>query len=52
MTLLIYDDIFLRHDTGYDHPENAKMDQEYSNTSQAKHLVGTIAGGETTCRIG
>lgn len=24
MTLLIYDDIFLRHDTGYDHPENAK----------------------------
>ena len=24
MTLLIYDDIFLQHDTGYGHPENAK----------------------------
>lgn len=24
MTLLIYDDIFLKHDTGYGHPENAK----------------------------
>src|SRR4030065_2113729 len=24
MTLLIYDDIFLKHDTGYSHPENAK----------------------------
>lgn len=24
MTLLIYDDIFLSHDTGYGHPENAK----------------------------
>src|SRR3989337_3286245 len=24
MTLLIYDNIFLQHDTGYGHPENAK----------------------------
>lgn len=24
MTILIYDDIFLKHDTGYGHPENAK----------------------------
>ncbi|MBI5308089.1 MAG: histone deacetylase [Planctomycetes bacterium] len=24
MTLLIYDDVFLEHDTGYGHPENAK----------------------------
>ncbi len=24
MTILIYDDVFLRHDTGYGHPENAK----------------------------
>src|SRR3989337_608667 len=24
MALLIYDDIFLQHDTGYGHPENAK----------------------------
>lgn len=24
MTLLIYDDIFLQHDTGFSHPENAK----------------------------
>ena len=24
MTLLIYDDIFLQHDTGFGHPENAR----------------------------
>lgn len=24
MTILIYDDVFLKHDTGYGHPENAK----------------------------
>ena len=33
MTLLIYDDIFLQHDTGYGHPENAKR---LENT--VKHL--------------
>ena len=33
MTLLIYDDIFLKHDTGYGHPENAKR---LENT--VKHL--------------
>lgn len=33
MTILIYDDIFLHHDTGYGHPENAKR---LENT--VKHL--------------
>ena len=33
MALLIYDDIFLQHDTGYGHPENAKR---LENT--VKHL--------------
>ncbi len=36
MTILIYDDIFLKHDTGYGHPENAKRLE-----NSVKHLKET-----------
>src|SRR5574337_508011 len=37
MTLLVYDDIFLRHDTGYGHPENAKrLEQTVNHLKQCK----------------
>lgn len=37
MTLLIYDDIFLRHDTGYGHPENS---QRLENTVKYLKMSG------------
>ena len=45
MTLLIYDDIFLKHDTGYGHPENARR---LENT--VKHLKESELWGQL--RIG
>ena len=38
MTLLIYDDIFLQHDTGYGHPENAKRLENTVKYLQASGL--------------
>ncbi|MCF6157201.1 MAG: histone deacetylase [wastewater metagenome] len=38
MTILMYDDIFLRHDTGYGHPENAKRLQNTIHYLKASKL--------------
>ncbi len=42
MTLLVYDDIFLKHDTGYGHPENSRRVENAVSHLKASGLWKTL----------